>query len=268
MSSSYPFPDLPISGLTFPPSPITTAAFAYTKEYTAEAVYNHCARSACFALLLAKKLAPLKALNPDLETVVLACVLHDMGWSFKKELLSPFKRFEVDGADLARGFIRGYEGEGKEAWDEGKIQRVWDVIALHSIRSVAPFGSAEVATAHLGIMADFAGPRFPSDPWSDPAKHAASVPGAVITVDEFREIAAAFPYVGFGEESAKAIFCGLCRDKPSSTFESFVSGFGREFGLDGKGGGKEEYTRAWEKAAGPSYFLENFPYLRELLGEK
>ncbi|TGJ86035.1 hypothetical protein E0Z10_g2718 [Xylaria hypoxylon] len=246
-SSSSPFPDLPISGVSFPHSPITIAALAYTKEHTTEAVYNHCVRAAYFALILVKKLEPLAAKNPDLETVVLACVLHDMGWSFNKELLSTFKRFEIDGADIARAFIEGYKGrggEGAEKWDEGRIQKIWDVIALHSLLSIAPFASAEVATAHLGIISDFAGPRFPPNPWGDPSELIANppTPGALITVEEFKEVLGAFPYAGFGAEGCKEILCGLCRDKPVSTFDNFVGGFGRDFGLDGKGTGKEEFT--------------------------
>lgn len=134
-STSSPFPDLPISGVSFPYSPITAAAFAYTKQHTTEAVYNHCARGAYWALILVKKLAPLAAMAPDLEAVVLACVLHDMGWSFTKELLSTYKRFEVDGADLARRFVEAYKtdaGEGGEAWSEERVQRVWDAIARES----------------------------------------------------------------------------------------------------------------------------------------
>lgn len=131
-SLSTPFPDLPISGVTFPRSPIVLAAFAYTKEHTTEAVYNHCARAAYFALILATKLAPLAARRPNLETVVLACILHDMGWASTKELLSTYKRFEVDGADIARAFVEGYRaagGERGEEWDERRVQTVWDSIA-------------------------------------------------------------------------------------------------------------------------------------------
>ncbi|KAI3341587.1 metal dependent phosphohydrolase [Ustulina deusta] len=266
-SPSSPFPDLPISGVSFPHSPITAAAFAYTKEHTTEAVYNHCARSACFALILAKKLGPLAAMDPDLETVALACVLHDMGWSFHKELLSAFKRFEVDGADIARTWIRAYRGEGREKWDEGRVQRVWDAIALHSTFSIARFAAPEVAAAHLGISVDFAGPKFPSDPWGDPVKQGAEQPGAVITVEEFREVLAAFPYAGFGAEGAKEILCGLCRDKPGSTLDNFVSMFGREYGFDGKGTGKEEYTKMWRQAMGPEVLTGNFAYLEGLLEE-
>ncbi|KAI1151116.1 metal dependent phosphohydrolase [Nemania diffusa] len=276
-STSSPFPDLPISGVSFPYSPITAAAFAYTKQHTTEAVYNHCARGAYWALILVKKLAPLAAMAPDLEAVVLACVLHDMGWSFTKELLSTYKRFEVDGADLARRFVEAYKtdaGEGGEAWSEERVQRVWDAIALHTTPSIAPFSSAEVVAAHLGIMADFSGPRFPADPWGDPSKLAGTPPvaGAVITAEEFREVLRAFPYAGFGTEGAKAVFCGLCRDKPVATFDNFVSAFGREYGLDGQGGGQEEYWEMCLQATSPENLIGNFGYLQGLLekegGEK
>jgi hypothetical protein len=116
-------------------------------------------------------------------------------------------------------------------------------------------------------MADFVGPRFPSDPWADPSTQpqSPSPPGAVITVEEFREIARAFPYVGFGLESTKAILCGLCRDKPVATFDNFVGGFGREFGLDGKGGGREEYEKMWKAATSPGNFGRHLGYLESLL---
>ncbi|KAI1127978.1 metal dependent phosphohydrolase [Nemania abortiva] len=270
-STPSPFPDLPISGISFPHSPITAAAFAYTKQHTTEAIYNHCVRSAYWALILAKKLAPLAAMEPDLEAVVLACVLHDMGWSFNKELLSSYKRFEIDGADLARKFVEGYKAagaEGGESWGKERVQRVWDSIALHTMNSIAPFGSAEVATAHLGIMADFSGPKFPANPWDDPTKFATPSPaGAVITVDEFREVLRAFPYAGFGAEYAGEIFCGLCREKPVATFDNFVGDFGREYGLDGKGGGKEEYLEMWTRANSPGKLTGNFTYLKGLLEE-
>ncbi|GAW22072.1 hypothetical protein ANO14919_116070 [Xylariales sp. No.14919] len=269
---SSSFPDFPVSGVAFPHSPITAAAFAYTKENTSEPVYNHCVRSAYFALILTKKLAPLSAMNPDLEVVVLACILHDMGWSFNKELLSAFKRFEVDGADIARAFIEGYkgrDGEGAEKWDEGRVQKIRDIIALHSTMSIAPFASAEVATAHLGIMADFSGPRFPANPWGNPMELMARppTPGAVITVEEYKEVLSAFPHAGFGAEASKVILCGLCRDKPVSTFDNFVSGFGREFGLDGRGTGKEKFTEMWTRATTPNNMLSNFEYLEGLLKE-
>jgi hypothetical protein len=117
-------------------------------------------------------------------------------------------------------------------------------------------------------MVDFLGPKFPADPWADPSS--SSVPpvlGAVITTAEFREVLGAFPYAGFGADSAKAIFCGLCRDKPVATFDNFVSAFGREYGLDGQGRGKEEYWAMCLQATAPRNLTGNLDYLHRLLEE-
>ena len=37
------------------------------------------------------------------------------------------------------------------------------------------------------------------------------------------------------------IMCGLCKTKPATTFDNFVSEFGAEFGLDGKGAEREKF---------------------------
>ncbi|RYC63983.1 hypothetical protein CHU98_g2212, partial [Xylaria longipes] len=89
-----------------------------------------------------------------------------------------------------------------------------------------------------------------------------------ITVDEFREVLRAFPYAGFGAEKSREILCGLCRDKPVSTFDNFVSGFGREFGFDGKGGGRDEYIAMWNRANNPENITANFGYFKGLLEEE
>ncbi|KAI1813486.1 metal dependent phosphohydrolase [Poronia punctata] len=260
---------MPISGIKFPNTPIIIAAFSFTKKHTSEAIYNHCVRSAYWSLILAKKLAPLADADVglDMEVVVLACILHDMGWADDKEgvlLSSGYKRFEVDGADIARRWVEGYGGE---EWDRGRVQRVWDAIAFHTSVSIAPFGSLEVATAHLGISADFAGPRFPSDPWADPSTTSDEV-GAVITVEEFREVVRCFPYAGFGEQGVRDILCGLCREKPATTFDNFVGNFGREFGVDGRGEDREVYEGMWLRANATRNVTGGFEFLEGLLREE
>ncbi|KAI1381115.1 hypothetical protein F4677DRAFT_402170 [Hypoxylon crocopeplum] len=271
MSTQTTFPDLPKSGIKFPNSPIISAAFVYTKEHTTEATYNHCVRSAYWALILAKKLPNFASLlSPasgeqqqqpllNLETVVLATVLHDMGWAVTKELLSKDKRFEVDGADLARAFVARYAaegGQGAEKWDDARVKTIWDAIALHTTGSIALHHPApEVTLAYLGIMADFTGPQFP------PGN------GAVISEAEYREVAALFPLAGFGVEGIKDIMCGLCRDKPESTYDNVVSGFALAFGVDGKGGGIKEFREAMEKADPMKKLVEGLGYLEDLLKE-
>ncbi|OTA97224.1 hypothetical protein M434DRAFT_41229, partial [Hypoxylon sp. CO27-5] len=217
-----PFPDLPNIGIKFPHSPITVAAFAYSKEHTSEMTYNHCVRSAYWALILAKKLPNFaSASSPplNLETVVLTNILHDMGWATTKEILSKDKRFEVDGANLAHEFIRRYAqegGEGAEKWkndDRHRAHIVWDAIALHTTPSFALHHPApEVTLAHMGIMVDFSGPKFGD--------------GNVITEAEYREVVRHFPLAGLGTENMKITLCGLCREKPETTYDNIVGQFG------------------------------------------
>ncbi|KAI1382781.1 uncharacterized protein F4822DRAFT_96579 [Hypoxylon trugodes] len=265
--TTTPFPDLPKIGVKFPHSPISIAAFAYTKEHTTELIYNHCVRSAYWALLLARKLPEFSSSNRhvNLEIVVLANILHDMGWATTKEILSEDKRFEVDGADLAHEFVRKYAesgAPGAEDWkDEGesqaRVRLVWDAIALHATGSIAQHHPArEVALAHMGVIADLTGPLFP-----------AGELGAVITVAEYKEVVSHFPLVGWSAASVKGIMCGLCRDKPASTYDNFAAGFGALFGFDGEGNGREEYLRARDAANPVRGVVSGLEFLEGLMEE-
>jgi hypothetical protein len=255
MSSSNILPDLPKIDLTFPSSLLATAAFEYTKKHTSEGVYNHTVRSAYWALILAKKLPQFAGIN--LETVVVSCLLHDMGWATTKEILSQDRRFEVDGADIARTWLLANsstdggstEHKAEGTWDPHRIQIVWDSIALHTTGSIALYKEPEVALTHLGIGVDFVGPNFPGD---------------AITLQEFREVVRAFPRVGFGAEDFKEVMCGLCRDKAATTFDNFVGDYGRKYGYDGKGTGKEDYERKWTEAAGPDRLVAGLESLQTI----
>jgi len=149
-----PFHLLPISKVTLPKTPLTSAALTFLTENTRPSTVNHCLRSAAFALLLTPRLPQLASIQDTLDTelIVVSVMLHDMGWATNPELLSTDKRFEVDGAEIARGFVTKETG-----WDKHKLQLLWDAIALHTTPSIAMFKEAEVVAAHLGITADFLG---------------------------------------------------------------------------------------------------------------
>ncbi len=231
--SQSPFPALPVCQVTLPSNPLINAALAYAREHTSECTVNHCLRAAAFALLLARKLPPLAAANLDLEAVVLASILHDMGWATTKSLLSNDKRFEVDGANIARDFIKSSTASRADGWDKHRLQLLWDAIALHTTPSIAHHKEPEVIATQLGITADFLGPNIP-------------IPGNPITVEEYKEIVKAFPRLGFSDQVVE-ILCSFCRDKQETTFDNFVSDFGKTYGLDGKGTGKEEWTKLCEE---------------------
>jgi hypothetical protein len=195
-------------------------------------------------MILAKKLPQFTGVN--LETVVVACILHDIGWATTKEILTFDRRFEVDGADIARRWLLEQE---QAQWDANRLQLLWDSIALHTTGSIALHKQPEVALTHLGIFADFAGPRFP---------------GGAITEDEYHEVVAAFPRAGFGPADMKEVMCALCKERTAATLDNFVGDFGRKYGYDGKGTGKEEYEAKWKAAQvsdmlmGGLEFLEGF----------
>ncbi|KIV96058.1 hypothetical protein PV10_03640 [Exophiala mesophila] len=227
MSGTSPFPNLPISQALIPTTPLTLQAYSYINQHTSEATRHHVLRSASFAMLLARKFPPLATANLDVEAVALSAILHDMGWATTKSLLSSDKRFEVDGANIARTFI---QSSAQDPWDKHRLQLVWDAIALHTTASIAHHKEPEVLATQLGIMADFFGPNLP-------------IPGNLITVEEYKEIVHAFPRSNFKNELIH-IMCGLCRDKPQTTFDNFVSDFGVIYGLDGHGTGKEDFLKS------------------------
>lgn len=235
-SSQSPFHHLPTCDISLLKTPLTEAAHAFILEHTSLATANHCLRSACFALLLVKRIPNLSDPNLDAEAVVLSALLHDIGWATDRAMLSKDTRFEVDGANIARNFIQSKlrsesAEEGAPTWDKHRLQLVWDAIALHTSASIAAHKEPEVAATQFGISVDFVGPYFPPG---------SAVPGTVISVDEYKEIIRAFPFAGFKEDFINTM-CFLCREKPATTFDNFVSRFGCEFGLDGQGTGKQEY---------------------------
>ncbi|KAJ5370318.1 uncharacterized protein N7496_006410 [Penicillium cataractarum] len=238
-SSIEGLPTLSEIGITPPSSSLTIKAFEYAKQHCTETVYNHAIRSGYWATIIAKKLPEFRDnTNLNLEMVFISCILHDMGWANTPELLSNDKRFEVDGANIARDFLLNEKRDtNDENLNEATIQRVWDSIALHTTTSIARYAAPEVALTHLGITADFFGPKLPG-PDGKP----------LISPEEYRAVLKVFPRAGFNAEGFKKIMCGLCRTKPATTFDNFVSAIGRKYGLDGNGEGKEEFTKAWEES--------------------
>ena len=126
-----------MSQLTIPYAFRIEAAFEYAKQHISDVTLNHSLRTTAFALLLIPKVPPLTATNLDPEVVVLSTLLHDMGWTHTKSLVSSDKRFEVDRANIVRDFAKSLTTSGNEPWDSGRFQLLWDAIALHTTPSIA-----------------------------------------------------------------------------------------------------------------------------------
>lgn len=229
--------------LTPPSSTILPAVLTYIRKHTSLSTVNHSIRPVYFMLLLAQRIPPLSSAVSagliNLEDAMLALLMHDLGWATTKELLSKDKRFEIDGANLAVKFvqeqIQSAKTDGGE-WDKYRYELLWTSIALHTSPSIAHHHpNPTVMLVQLAIMADFFGPNLPPP-----------LPEGIISKDEYKAIVAEFPREGF-TENLRDIMCGLCREKKETTLDNFVSEFGRKFGLDGMGGGKEEFAEECEK---------------------
>lgn len=126
-----------IAGVLVPLTPLTTKAFAYVQKHTTPTIANHVIRSTLFALIIASKISTI-AQSYDPETVALATLLHDLGWSTTSELVSSDERFEVDGANAACNFLKTEIASNlglANRWDKHRLQLVWDAIALHTTAS-------------------------------------------------------------------------------------------------------------------------------------
>jgi hypothetical protein len=115
----------------------------------------------------------------------------------------------VDGANAARKFL---EREAPQ-FDNRQLQLVWDSIALHATPSIAQHKEPEVALCTMGVTADFLGSRFP---------------GGLITDDEYNAVVKELPTVDF-KASVTRKMCGLCVNKPETTYDNFVRDFGERF---------------------------------------
>ena len=160
--------------------------------------YNHVVRSWLFGFVIASKIPELK--DRDLEVHSISAILHDLGWDTKGELVSKDKRFEVDGANAAKEFLKS-EAVGDE-WDSHRLQLVWDAIALHTTPSIARYKEPEVVATSNGIGSDFGGPKGPF--------------GQFLTQEEYQKIVDELPRLGL-KEGIREIMCGLCRTKPETT---------------------------------------------------
>ena len=136
------------AGIIIPDSTIATQATELLLEHGNEFLYNHSLRVFLFASLNGKRT---KA-QYDPELLYISAAFHDLGLT--PHYSSPDKRFEVDGANAAREFLKGH-GLPKES-----LQLVWDTIALHTTIGIAEYKEPEVALMHSGVGLDVMGEGY------------------------------------------------------------------------------------------------------------
>ena len=187
-----------LGGITVSDTPLIREAMEYAREHSEPYLYHHAVRSWLFAV----RLGQLRQVPHDAEVVAVATLLHDIGLT--AAATGP-RRFEVEGADLARSFARD------RGLDDRRAQLVWDTVALNSTPSIALYKEADVALCTAGIGLDFGGAGYDRIP-----------------PDEMQAILAAFPRLGMKRGFTDAV-CRICITKPETTWDNFVHDFGERF---------------------------------------
>ncbi|WP_405490156.1 HD domain-containing protein [Streptomyces sp. NBC_00096] len=128
-----------------PDSRLAKEATALVRDAVSELLYDHSRRVYFLGALQGARLG----LDFDPELLYVAAMFHDLG------LTAPFhtsgRRFEVDGADEARRFLRSHRVP------EESVRRVWTAIALHTTPGIPEFMEPEVALVTAGVAYDVAG---------------------------------------------------------------------------------------------------------------
>jgi hypothetical protein len=177
-----------LAGIAIPDSAIANQATELLLEHGTEFIYNHSLRVFLFSSLNGKR----NNLEYDAELLYVSSVFHDLGLT--NHYSSPDLRFEVDGANAARDFLKGH-GLPKES-----LQLVWDTIALHTTIGVAEHKENEVALMYSGVGLDVMGEGY---------EH--------LSVQHREEITAAFPRNDFKKHIIPTFFSGF-EHKTETTF--------------------------------------------------
>lgn len=206
-----------IAGVVVPDTPTITRAIDYAKKYMDTQTFNHVMRSWLVGQASISHLLSNITKNVDLEAFAVSIILHDLGWSKNPEIISKDKRFEVDGANVARDFLLR-EGEGD--WNEQRVQLVWDAIALHTSRDIALYKQNEVWMTSVGILSELVGPNVTLGMFG-PEKVATKQ-------EEWDAISKEFPRTGL-RQFFRDVMIGLCTSKPSTTYNNFMADYGEAY---------------------------------------
>ena len=107
-----------LAGVGVPSTAIIDRAMDYARTDCEPYLFNHVMRSWLFAV----RIGQLQGIEHDGEVVALGTLLHDI--TLNERFVGP-RRFEVEAADLARGFAVD------AGLDRRRAQMIWDAVALN-----------------------------------------------------------------------------------------------------------------------------------------
>lgn len=179
-----------------PKSALARAATELIRDTESDMLFAHSVRVYLWAAMSGKR----RAMRFDPELLYIAAMFHDLGLTpqYKDSQL----RFEIDGANAARDFLRSH------GIAEAEVDRVWLAIALHTTPGIPEHMHPEIALVQSGAGMDVAGRGF--DDFTQAQREA---------------VISAYPRGRtFGTRMIDAFYEGMAH-RPASTFGTFNDDF-------------------------------------------
>jgi hypothetical protein len=180
---------LSIDGIRIPDSALAREVTELVRDTESPLLFHHSSRVYYFGALAGKH----RDLSFDPELLYTGAMFHDMGLTAKHS--SSNERFEVDGANAARDFLR------RHGIAQSDIDTVWTAIALHTTPGIPQHMHPVVALVTAGVEMDVLGLTYPE--YSDAERE------AVVHAHPRSE--------HFKEDIIQAFYNGI-QHKPETTF--------------------------------------------------
>jgi hypothetical protein len=177
-----------IFDIKIPDSKVAREAAELVRQHENEMLFNHSVRVFVFGAMKGIR----QNLKFDSELLYVAALFHDLGLADAYQTQD--KRFEVDGADAAREFLRS------NGIPKPKADLVWEAIALHTTPGIPEYMRPEIALTNAGVLMDVVGKGYDE-----------------YTPEQRDQVIAAFPRGDFKREFIEVQTCSALK-KPQTTF--------------------------------------------------
>jgi len=178
-----------ISGISVPDSKLANEITEFVRDTESTLLFNHSSRVYYFGALAGAR----RGFKFDAELLYAGAMFHDIG--LVPAYSSAADRFEVDGANAARGFLRQHNIA------EQDIDHVWTAIALHTTPGIPQYMHPVIALVTAGVEMDVLGIDYAG--FADADRNA---------------VAQAYPRTQhFKEDILQAFYDGI-KHKPETTF--------------------------------------------------
>jgi HD domain len=180
---------LSIEGISVPDSKLANEVTELVRDTAPDLLFHHSSRVYFWGALAGVR----RDLTFDPELLYAGAMFHDLGLT--SDYSSAGERFEVDGANAARDFLRGHGIAPRE------IELVWTAIALHTTPGIPQHMHPVIALLTAGVEMDVLGIAYHN-----------------YTQAERYEVVHAHPRTPlFKEDIIQAFYDGI-KHKPDTTF--------------------------------------------------